>query len=318
MAGSGLSRSFSYPDSDRPTRIYPASACYSRIQDLRGLVNYGLSCCVNALLQSFSATHELVVLLNKWDIDDRGALVKTHNVPLQLQRILQAMQSQELQPVPHKDFLHCLDRNNIRLYKQHDADEVFLSILNLIQEQMSDKELAQEIRRLYMVTVEEHLQCMECRFIECGTSYLLSLPLPLREEDNTLEESFRNFFELQELRNMDECFCNRCGEKQPSRQGLRLIKLPPVVCIHLKRFRSTGGYTKKLYSKVSFPQTIDFKEILEPEQVSGSFLESEWQYNLYAVIVHCGSAMFGHYTAYIKHPGDNEWYHADDSRVRKR
>ncbi|KAG7456030.1 hypothetical protein MATL_G00247370 [Megalops atlanticus] len=315
MAGSGLSRSVSYLD----TRTYRHSTSdyYSRIQGLRGLMNYGLSCCVNALLQSFSATHELLELLNKWDTDDCGALDKAHNVPLQLQRTLQTMQSQGLQPAPHQDFLRCLDRNNIRLFKQHDADEVFLSILNFIQEQMSDKELAQEIRRLYMVKVEEYLQCLECRFIESATSYLLSLPLPLCEGNNTLEERFRDFFELQELKNMDECFCNRCGEKQPARQGLRLIELPPVVCIHLKRFRSTDGYTKKLHSKVSFPQTIDFNKVLGPEQVSGNFLQSEWQYNLYAVIVHCGSAMSGHYTAYIKHSGDNEWYHADDSRVHK-
>lgn len=107
----------------------------SRSQGLRGLLNYGLSCCVNALLQSFSATWELVDLLEGWNPVDK------ESVPLYLRKALLAMQSDQSQPAPHKDFLHCLDRNYIRNNVQQDADEVFLSILNLIQQQMSDKAL---------------------------------------------------------------------------------------------------------------------------------------------------------------------------------
>ncbi|KAJ8392243.1 hypothetical protein AAFF_G00078110 [Aldrovandia affinis] len=315
MAGSNLSRSLSDPYG---YVSYFSSPFYrSRWQGLRGLSNYGLSCCVNALLQSFSATQELLALLNKWKVDDYVALEEANNAPLQLQKALQAMQSDKFKPDPHQRFLRCLDRNRIHLNVQHDADEVFLSILNLIQEQMSDKELAREIKSLYMVNVEEYLQCNECTYVDSGSTYLLSLPLPLCRDNNTLEECFRAFFELQDLSNGNKCFCEKCGEKNPSKQGLKLISLPPVVCVHLKRFRSSRGYTKKLHCKVSFPQTIDFKTTLKPEQVSekSEQSQSEWQYKLYAVIVHCGTAMFGHYTAYIRHDGKNIWYHADDSHV---
>lgn len=44
----------------------------------------------------------------------------SHNVPLQLKRVLAAMRSDHLpQHVPHRDFLHCLDRNCVRRKGPH-------------------------------------------------------------------------------------------------------------------------------------------------------------------------------------------------------
>lgn len=40
-------------------------------------------------------------------------------------------------------------------------------------------------------------------------------------------------------------------------------------------------------------------------------------YSLYAVVVHSGFAYYGHYTAFIKSPGGQEWYYADDSSVQR-
>lgn len=45
---------------------------------------------------------------------------------------------------------------------------------------------AQEIHSLYKVTVETYLQCLECTYIENGTSFLLSLPMHIRESHNSL------------------------------------------------------------------------------------------------------------------------------------
>lgn len=106
---------------------------------MRGLSNYCLSCCVNSLLQTFSATWEIAELLERWDA--AGARGDARNVALHLKRVLEAMQGDLPQPAPHRDFLHCLDQNRFRLNVQHDADEVFLSILNFIHQQMDNRVL---------------------------------------------------------------------------------------------------------------------------------------------------------------------------------
>lgn len=48
----------------------------------------------------------------RWNTD--GVRSDGRNVPLQLKRVLAAMRSDLLQPAPHQDFLHCLDKNRVR------------------------------------------------------------------------------------------------------------------------------------------------------------------------------------------------------------
>ncbi|XP_071383173.1 ubl carboxyl-terminal hydrolase 18-like isoform X1 [Centroberyx affinis] len=282
---------------------------------VRGLRNYGLSCCVNTLLQAFSATWELADLLERWAPVGTGD--GSRNIPLQLKKALMAMRSDQPQPAPHHNFLQCLDRNYIRLSIQHDADEVFLSILNFMQQQMDDKQLALEIQNLYKISVETHLHCSVCSSVQCWTSYLLNLPLHIREDRNSLEGCMTSFFQLQELKGRDCCFCAQCGSKTPSKQGFKLLSLPHILCVHVNRFRSYRGFTEKLDCAVTFPETFDLWENLGEEAFSKDYVKNDCKYVLFAVVVHSGSAMFGHYTAYVRHKGNHQWYFANDSYVEQ-
>ncbi|XP_054480742.1 ubl carboxyl-terminal hydrolase 18 isoform X2 [Anoplopoma fimbria] len=279
---------------------------------MRGLSNYRLSCCVNTLLQTFSATWELGDLLDKWET--AGVRADGRNIPLHLKRVLMAMRSNHAQPAPHRDFLHSLDRNSFRLLTQHDADEVFLAILNLLQQQMDDKPLALEIQNLYKISMETHLQCLECASVQTLTSYMLSLPLHVKEDHDSLEGCMTSFFGYQELRGINCCFCAKCGQKTPSKKGVKLLSLPHILCVHLKRFRNCGGYTRKLDCRVTFPEIFDFSETVK-EAFPSDFAQNDCKYTLHAVVVHSGTATFGHYTAYVCDRVNQRWFYADDSHV---
>ncbi|XP_065121707.1 ubl carboxyl-terminal hydrolase 18 isoform X3 [Paramisgurnus dabryanus] len=240
---------------------------------VRGLTNDSLSCCINALLQSFNVTTELIEILNKWHPSDQAEL---NNVPGQLKKALNDMKISS-NPSPHMHFLNCLHHHSIRRFDVHDADEIFHTILNLTQKQMADKDMAQEIRKLFEIKVETQVMCKTCTYIQKVPNSLFSLPLAIREEENDLQ--------------------------------LRLVSLPGVLCVHLKRFRNDCRFTRKLENKVTFPDTLQ-KDIFD-----AGLLENAEYYSLYAVIVHIGTALFGHYTAYIR--PDQDWYYADDSYVRK-
>ncbi|XP_047431956.1 ubl carboxyl-terminal hydrolase 18 [Mugil cephalus] len=280
---------------------------------MRGLPNEHLSCCANTLLQTLSATWELADLLEKWE--PAGVQSEGGNVPLQLKRLLASMRSDDPQPASNRDFLRCLHRNRIQLSVQHDADEVFLSILNFMQQQMDNKALADEIQNLYRISVETQLQCLYCTSIQTHGSFLLSLPLHIKEDHNSLEGCMKSFFEQQELKDMNSCYCTKCECKTPSKQGVKLLSLPPILSIQLKRYRNMRGSTRKLDCKVTFPESFNFSEMV-PEAFSAGFAQDDCRYTLYAVVVHAGYAAFGHYTAYVHNAVKNCWYYADDCSVQ--
>ncbi|XP_072309615.1 ubl carboxyl-terminal hydrolase 18, partial [Eucyclogobius newberryi] len=280
---------------------------------IRGLTNYCLSCCVNTLLQTLSATCELVDLLGRWDsVHLRPA--DGCNVPLELKRFLVANVRNE--PVSHKNFLHSLDRNGVQLHTQHDADEVFLFILNLIQKQVDDKNLAEQIQMLYKISLETYVLCLECDSVQTKENYVLSLHLHVKEGHTSLEQCLTSFFEEHELRDINCCFCVQCECKTPAKQGVRLLSLPPILCMQFKRYRNYGRFTQKLDYKVTFPETFDFSTTVH-QALSKDFSQTDCLYTLYAVVVHSGSAGCGHYTAYVRRGEGQSWYYADDSSTHQ-
>lgn len=48
-----------------------------------------------------------------------------------------------------------------------------------------------------------------------------------------------------------------------SRQGVRLLSLPRILCLNLKRFRRSRLGTRKLDCEVTFPESFDFSQVEE-------------------------------------------------------
>ncbi|KAK4050070.1 hypothetical protein OIV83_003640 [Microbotryomycetes sp. JL201] len=131
--------------------------------------------------------------------------------------------------------------------------------------------------------------------------------------------------------------------------------LPPVLVIHLKRFQQTNKSSlfgapftslKKRDDALTFPQELDLSPFLAPtgkapmrkapangttdaKGQSGPVLPEvavgDARYSLYAVVVHFGTLVTGHYSAYVKSdrygkgPGgtsDRRWFFCSDEDVR--
>ncbi|KAH8824727.1 hypothetical protein DL96DRAFT_1614852 [Flagelloscypha sp. PMI_526] len=111
----------------------------------------------------------------------------------------------------------------------------------------------------------------------------------------------------------------------------------PVLVIHLKRFQQVPGASarsKKIDDYVAFPECLDLKPFLAPrkEEFGGMVQRKSWDgdcmYRLYAVVVHLGNMLGGHYVAYValppgeegdKSPGKSskrQWAYVSDTVVR--
>uniref|UniRef100_A0A8C2DC40 Ubiquitin carboxyl-terminal hydrolase n=1 Tax=Cyprinus carpio TaxID=7962 RepID=A0A8C2DC40_CYPCA len=117
----------------------------------------------------------------------------------------------------------------------------------------------------------------------------------------TLEDCLAAFFAADELK----------GKLRNGVKYCKVLRLPEILCIHLKRFRHEIMYSFKINSHVSFPlEGLDLKPFLakdSPSQIT--------TYDLLSVICHHGTAGSGHYIAYCQNVINGQWYEFDDQYV---
>ena len=84
--------------------------------------------------------------------------------------------------------------------------------------------------------------------------------------------------------------CEYCGKVSKASISTRLIVLPDVLVLQLKRFSYPS--MKKVRGVVKFPFNLSMKDFTEPIDKAAST-----DYELLSVIVHKGTLNYGHYYA---------------------
>ncbi|KAM5298280.1 ubl carboxyl-terminal hydrolase 18 [Ctenodactylus gundi] len=305
---------------DTPSPVSPIQThLQATTPGLVGLHNIGQTCCLNTLIQVFVMNVDFTKILKRMTVP-RAAEDQRRNVPFQLLLLLEKMQDSRQKAVRPMELAYCLQKYNVPLYVQHDAAQLYLTVWNLIKDQITDVDLVERLEALYTVRIKETLVCLECNTESSRDSSLLTLPLSMFDMDSkplrSLEEALRCFFQPKELANQSKCFCQSCGRKTSGKQVLKLTCLPPTLTIHLLRFSIRNSRTEKICHSLHFPESLDFSQVLPTEQdLGGAGDKSEGHYELFAVIAHAGMADFGHYCAYIRNPVAGQWFCFNDSHV---
>uniref|UniRef100_A0A8C1N6I0 Ubiquitin carboxyl-terminal hydrolase n=1 Tax=Cyprinus carpio TaxID=7962 RepID=A0A8C1N6I0_CYPCA len=127
----------------------------------------------------------------------------------------------------------------------------------------------------------------------------------------TLEDCLAAFFAADELKGDNMYSCERCKKLRNGVKYCKVLRLPEILCVHLKRFRHEVMYSFKINSHVSFPlEGLDLKPFLAKESAS-----QITTYDLLSVICHHGTAGSGHYIAYCQNVINGQWYEFDDQYV---
>ncbi|XP_077196800.1 ubl carboxyl-terminal hydrolase 18-like isoform X3 [Paroedura picta] len=285
-----------------------------------GLYNIGLSCCLNSLLQVFFMNRHFTAILRRIKVPF-DAVDQKQSVPYQMLLLLEAMQRGKQKSVHPVALARCLSNHGVKLFVLYDASQLYLIFWNLIKSQITNLDLAENLTELYTIRLQEYLVCQKCLLETKKNSSMLMLPLPMFNHDSqrvwTLEDSLHCFFTPEHLTGDNMCHCERCDKETTCLQGVKVTRLPQTLTLHLKRFCSRhGNATRKISHYLSFPQTLDFSQILMPEQYQADFPEEgTGLYDLFAVVAHSGSASCGHYCAYIWSLPEHKWYCFNDSSV---
>ena len=133
---------------------------------------------------------------------------------------------------------------------------------------------------------------------------------------NTGETIYKCLNMFQEVETLDESntwLCESCQQKVRALSKMQIIRCPPILILHLKRFKTLdagakfGG--KKLTTMVEFPlSNLDLRQYVEVHDVPPI-------YDLYAVCNHSGVIGYGHYVSHVWNPHDRAWFKFDDSNV---
>ncbi|KAK1155463.1 ubiquitin carboxyl-terminal hydrolase 20-like isoform X1 [Acipenser oxyrinchus oxyrinchus] len=127
----------------------------------------------------------------------------------------------------------------------------------------------------------------------------------------TLEDCLAAFFAADELKGDNMYSCERCKKLRNGVKYCKVLRLPEILCIHLKRFRHEVMYSFKINSHVSFPlEGLELRPFLAKESPS-----QITTYDLLSVICHHGTAGSGHYIAYCQNVINGQWYEFDDQYV---
>ncbi|SJX61000.1 related to UBP8-Ubiquitin-specific protease component of the SAGA complex [Sporisorium reilianum f. sp. reilianum] len=152
------------------------------------------------------------------------------------------------------------------------------------------------------------------------------------EQEQHLTICLQRYCSEEKLGNNDYA-CTACGGSASATKQLSLYRLPPVLCIQLKRFEHTSA-AAKIDTKVRFPVVLDVRqfstaEIRAPDENAAAAANDAtsskdsgllanpdpeaYLYDLFTVVVHEGSMNTGHYTNFSKWRGS--WYRFDDDKV---
>ncbi|KAL0965180.1 hypothetical protein UPYG_G00277830 [Umbra pygmaea] len=127
----------------------------------------------------------------------------------------------------------------------------------------------------------------------------------------TLEDCLAAFFAADELKGDNMYSCEKCKKLRNGVKYCKVLRLPEILCVHLKRFRHEVMYSFKINSHVAFPlEELDLRPFLakdSPSQIT--------TYDLLSVICHHGTAGSGHYIAYCQNVINGQWYEFDDQYV---
>ncbi|KAJ9647158.1 hypothetical protein H2199_002144 [Coniosporium tulheliwenetii] len=232
-------------------------------------------------------------------------------------------------------------------YQQQDAHEYMQFILHALHSEnggtsetsASSPSCPCIIHQTFYGHLTSTVTCDKCHNITTAIDPIMDLSLDLRSQakrrkldaadptksaDIELKECLDRFTAREKLPAADYT-CQKCeGGQHAATKQLSVKTLPPVLCIHLKRFEHSKAASSKIETNVRFPLQLDMwpyttraKSAAVAEGKKGAVSAEppapSCVYELSSVVVHKGKLDSGHYISYSRE--GSEWFQFDDSKV---
>ena len=321
----------------------PRPQCVSSqaIWGLRGLINLGQTCFLNAIIQALIHTP----MLRDYFLTERVTCDLMHGskkekpciAPL-FSNLFQDFYNGSKTPMSLHDLLYKMWVNaaHVSGYDQQDAHEFFMAMILALHDHFhAEKGKNNIIDLLFLGSLESCVTCQVCgrKSITVDPIWDASLNLvtdftghktpPVAPDTPiTLDDCLHRYCQEEYLQGSESITCANCQKNQDATKQLKFREVPAIFLLHLKRFKHRGQ-SEKVNNPVQFPEHLDMNPYTPEhevpsrspkDEITREAKSSENRYVLYAVVNHQGSYEGGHYYAYIRNARQN-WSMCDDSNI---
>lgn len=252
-------------------------------------------------------------------------------IPLQLQRLFVRMQMSARAAVPTKELTRSFGWSNADSFRQHDVQELCRVLFDALERATAGYTLVND---LYSGTVVDFLECQTCRYKRTREDTFMDVELLVKGIPNAAT-SLATYTTPELLEGGNQWLCPECDAKVDALKGTCFATLPRILTLHLKRFIFDFELMRrvKVQDRFDFPATLDMGPYVSPEHRDKDKVSSKEGdgpldvggetekappklYDLFGIMIHSGTAMGGHYFAFIKPPASESWFEFNDSTIR--
>lgn len=286
---------------------------------LVGFKNQGATCYMNSLLQTLYMLSAFRKAVYNMPLPEPSNDNTVPELSYALQKVFYELQFSPT-VVKTKKLTESFGWDTTDAFTQHDVQELKLILCDELAEKM--KKIAPDqqnsLSTLFQGKILNYIECVNVAYKSTGEEEFSDLSLNVKGCQN-IHESFQKYTEVEMMEGDNKYRADGFEELQDARKGVKFLKLPPVLQLHLKRFEydTTRDAMVKINDRYEFETEIDLSCFVENST-------GDDVYVLHSVLVHIGDVNGGHYHAFIRPDIDtsdtepkkaSQWFKFDDETV---